>query len=94
MTVLKQTQRFVNEQSNKTFGRQVLKWTYGLANTSHPSGQFSWRVDVMWLLINGESLLGHEVELDHGICEWFGIGTQRWNDAQHGSIERAVDLFQ
>jgi hypothetical protein len=38
--------------------------------------------------------LGKKVELDHGIGEGVSICPEVGNHAQHGSVERAVDLLQ
>ena len=43
-----------------------------------PSGQLSWGVDVVGLLISGEMQLGCGVEFDHGFCQSFCMALQSW----------------
>ena len=40
------------------------------------------------------SYLGHEVELDHSVGEGFRVGPQAGDEAQHGAVERPVDLCE
>lgn len=57
----------MNEKSDKIL--DILQGFKSLENSILPSGKFSWRVNVVRLLVSREMLLGDGVELHHGSCE-------------------------
>ena len=54
----------------------------------------NYSVSQVWLQWGYYKYLRHEVELDHGIGQRFGVGPQTRNKTQHGSVEGAVDLSE
>ncbi len=81
-------------QSDEFLHTHALKRPNGLTNASHPSSHLSRRIDIVGLLVDREALLGEQIELDHGGRERLGVHTQARYDAQHGPVERAVDLLE
>ena len=57
-------------------------------------GHLPGTVDVVWLHVLGEPVLGHQVKLDHGVGEGLGEDPEGGDHPEHGPVEGAVDLLE
>ena len=93
-TIVEKPERFVNEETNESFNGQRLEWPNGLTDAPHPTGHLTRRIDIVRLHVEGEFLLGLEVEVNHGVGERIGVGAKVGHKAEHCTTEGAVDLLQ
>jgi len=91
-SVVEQPESLVDEESDKPFNGERFQRANGLANAANPSSHFSRRVDVVRLHVQRELLLSLQVELDHGVRQWVGVGAKVRNEPQHRAAEGSVDL--
>ena len=93
-SILEEPESFVGPDPNESFDRERFERSKGFVDSSHPSSELSRTVDVVGLNVGGESFLGGEVEVDHGVREGLGVGSKVGNDLEEGSVEGSVDLFE
>lgn len=89
-TILEKSERFVRPQSDEVL--YCFKRVKGLIDGVLPPREFSWRVDIVRLLVSSEVLLRLGVEIDHRVSKSISVLPELRDSFEHRSIEGAVDL--
>mmetsp|Transcript_117777 Transcript_117777/g.216783 ORF Transcript_117777/g.216783 Transcript_117777/m.216783 type:complete len:209 (+) Transcript_117777:189-815(+) len=93
--IYKNSQSFVDAQANELRLCHPIHVLHGLIQSNLPSCEFSWRVQVVRLLIYSELELRVAPELDHKPCQSFPTSfVKLWLQLHHAAIKRSVNLAQ